>query len=223
MAMSEGEHVAVGLFNKAAEFWRNNKHTELSSLGTNHIENVLRYAKEHPEEVEKRAKQLDAAIARFNEQRASGIFKPDEENSKRLAKEILEPKETLPLLSEMPSGLKEVYPFFAAFTNLIRHGYYTFVDKPELNDPNLLITGLLVDGYGVALRAKRAIEHRHTVGKDDLIIVNTICEMVQPGTLQTEMYLANWFKPDYGLATDFCDRIAKQFGGLKPIGKVKIA
>jgi hypothetical protein len=220
--MGEGENVAVNLFNKAAEFWTSNSHAELSPLGEEHMKKVLAYAKEHPEEVEERAKQLDMAIARFNEKRLSGTFGTDEENSSRLANEILEPGETLPLLSEMPSGPNETSPFFAAFTNLIHHGYYTFVNKPELEDPKLLITGLLVDGYGVALRAKRAIEHKHTVGKDDLVIVNAICEMVQPGTLQTEMYLANWYKPDFGLTPEFCERIAKQFGELKPLIKAKL-
>ena len=83
----------------------------------------------------------------------------------------------------------------------------------------MLITGLLVDGYGFALRAKRAVEHKRTnpTGHDDLIIVNAICEMVQPGTLQTEMYLANWYKPDFGLSQDFCNRIKRQFGDLKPL------
>ena len=41
--------------------------------------------------------------------------------------------------------------------------------------------------------------------------------MTEPGALQTEMYLANWFKPDYGLSQEFCDRISKQFGDLKPL------
>ena len=215
--MNVSENVAVGLFRRADEFWNDDPHSDLSPLGNEHIKKVLSYAKEHPEEVEDRAKQLELAISRFNKNRDSGTFKTDEENSNKLANEILEPNETLPLLSEMLSGDNEVTPFFAAFTNLIHHGYYTFLDKPELEDPKLLITGLLVDGYGVALRAKRAIERKHTVGKDDLIIVNAICEMVQPGTLQKEMYLSNWYKPDYGLSPAFCDRISKQYGDLKPI------
>lgn len=112
-------------------------------------------------------------------------FKPDETNSRKLAEEILEPNTRLPLLSEMPLDTPSTSSFFAGFLTLVHYHYYTFVDKQEIEDPNLLITGLLVDGYGFALRAKRALEHRRTVGKDDLIIVNAICEMIQPGTLQT--------------------------------------
>jgi len=206
--MTETRNAAVHLFNQAGEFFKKGEHAQLSQLAIKHLETTLELAKRHPEKVAKRARELDAAIAHFNAQMEAGIFKPDEVNSKKLAEEILEPGETLPLLSEMPLDPQSSNAFFNGFLNLVHHHYYTFLDKPELEDPNLLITGLLVDGYGFALRAKRAIEHKHTVGKDDLIIVNAICEMVQPGTLQTEMFLANWYKPDYGLSKDFCDRIA---------------
>ena len=60
-------------------------------------------------------------------------------------------------------------------------------------------------------------ERKPTIGKDDLIIVSAICEMTETGILQTEMYLANWFKPDYGLSQNFCDRISGQFRDLLPL------
>lgn len=215
--MTETMNAGVEILNQAVDYWKTADHAELSPLSFKHLTETLDYVQQHPEEVAKRAQELDMTISRFNTQRELKAFGSDEENSKKLADEILAPTETLPLLAEMPADKSSRFSFFAGFKNLVHHGYYTFLDKPQLEDPKILITGLLVDGYGFALRAKRAIEHKQTVGKDDLIIVNAICEMVQPGTLQTEMYLANWFKPDNGLSQKFCDRIAKQFGDLKPL------
>ena len=203
------------IFEQAAKFWQTNQPAELSPLAVKHLEETLEYAGKHPEAVIERAGQLDAAITRFNQQRIAGVFDPDAVNSKKLAEEILEVNETLPLLAEMPADEASRSSFFSGFLRLVHHHYYTSLDKPKLEDSNLLITGLLVDGYSFALRAKRAIEHKHTSGKDDLIICNSICEMVEPGILQTEMYLANWYKPDYGLSPDFCDRINNQFVNLK--------
>jgi len=205
------------IFQQAYKFWVTNDHTRLSELAIRHIDQALNYVRENPLEVEERAGQLDAAITRFNQKRKVNDFGDDEVCSKKLAEEILGPNEILPLLAEMPTNIGIRFSFFAGFLNLIYHHYYTFVDRPEIADPKLLITGLLVDGYGFSLRAKRIFEKKPTIGKDDLIIVNAICEMTEPGTLQTEMYLANWFKPDYGLSQDFCDMLSKQFGDLKPI------
>src|SRR3990167_6296018 len=217
--MTELGGVGVQIFEQAAEFWKTSQPAELSPLAVEHLEATLAYAKEHPKAVAERAQQLDTAIVRFNEQREKRTFKSDEVNSKKLAEQILAPKENLPTLPEMPSSVDSRAAYFSGLANLIRYHYYTFVDKLELEDPKMLITGLLVDGYGFALRAKRAVEHKRTnpTGHDDLIIVNAICEMVQRGTLQTEMYLANWYKPDFGLSQDFCNRIKRQFGDLKPL------
>lgn len=124
---------------------------------------------------------MDAAITRFNRQRVGGGFAPDEVNCIKLATEILADEETLPQLAEMPADNLSRLSFFKGFLNLIKHHYYTFLDNPDQENPKILITGLLVDGYSFALRAKRALKHQHTVGRDDLIICNSMCEMVQPG------------------------------------------
>ena len=209
--------VALEIFNQAADYWQSRQAVELPALAVEHIEATLVYAREHPEEVNERARQLDAAIARFNQQRVRGGFATDEVNCKKLATKILADDETLPQLAELPDDSLSREAFFEAFLNMTKHHYYTFLDKPEIEYPKILITGLLVDGYGFALRAKRAIEYKHTVGKDDITIVYAICEMVGPGPLQTEMYLANWYKFGYGLSQEFCERISQQFGVLKPL------
>lgn len=203
--------ISVQIFQSAIEFWQRGERAELSPLAVEHIEAALNYAHEHPEAVLERAEQLDAAIRQFNQQRKSGGFKADEVNSKKLATEILAVDEPLSLLGEMPQDTKTRNAFFKGFLDMVHNHYYTFLDKEELFDPKILISGLLVDGYSFALRLKRALEHKHTVGKDDLIICNAICEMVQPGTLQEEMVKANWYKPDYGLQPEFCERVKQQY------------
>lgn len=204
-------HEAVEIFNQALDFWRTGQTPELPALAVKHIEASLEFAREYPEAVISRAQQLDAAIARFNRQRAADVFAPDEVNCRKLATEILAKDETLPQLAEMPADNLSRQSFFRGFLNMTKHHYYTFLDKPDLEDPKILITGLLVDGYGFALRIKRAVEHRQTVGKDDITIVYAVCEMAEPGELQTEMYLANWYKFGFGLSQEFCVRIKNQF------------
>lgn len=208
--------ISIQIFQSAVEFWQRGERAELSPLVVEHIEAALNYAHEHPEAVLERAKQLDAAIRQFNQQRKSEGFKAaDKVNSKKLATEILAVDEPLPLLGEMPQDTKTRNAFFRGFLDMIHNHYYTFLDKQELFDPKILISGLLVDGYSFALRAKRAVEHKHTGGKDDLIICNAICEMVQPGTLQEEMVKANWYKvtpdPDFSLDARLCERVKQQY------------
>jgi hypothetical protein len=214
--MTENEHPAIQYFDKAAEFWNSDEHIHLSEIGDANIRRVLEYAKtsEGRVAVAHRGRELDAAIANFNNVRQTRTFEePFEKESKILAESILTPDEQLPKLADMPQESGDTPPFFKGFARLIHHKYYTFVDKKKLESSeelNSLITGLLVDGYGFALRAKRAHEKQPSIPKSDLTIVNAICEMVPPGELQTEMYKANWYKPDYGLTPEFCTHIASQ-------------
>lgn len=219
--MSESEHAGVELFKQINEFWNKDDHRGLSPLAVENIGRVLEYTNtpEGEAAVKLRAKELDDAITRFNEKRESGIFEgPDEKESKKLAQEILQPGEKFPLLRETVLDSKAVLPFLLGFRRLTasNHQYYTFLDKMEASNSaqfNSLITGLLVDGYaGFAFRARKFTEGKPSkAGRSDLTAVNTICEMVHSGNLQTEMYYSNWYKPDYGLDPVFCAKIASQF------------
>lgn len=222
--MLESETAGVELFNQAKEFWLHDTHEGLSELAILNIERVLEYAStsEGKASVKLRAKQLDEAIEHFNELNQSRTFSgPNEKESKRLAEEVLGVGEKFPLLKESKLDAKSSLPFLAGFRRLVgdyrnsKTHYYTFLDKKEAVNPkdlDELITGLLVDGFaGFAFRARKIAEGRPSkIGKSDLIAVNTICEMVSQGELQTDMYNSGWYVSGYGLDVAFCENIESQ-------------
>lgn len=205
-------------FDLANSYWRTGERQHLTEMGEENLKRVLEYS-QTPEgrvAVSDRGGQLNRAIGNFNYfRRIVGFNGSFQKEATLLAKEILEPDENLPILSDLPRDEASTQSFLQGFTKLIHHGYYTFVDRTRLSTPdelNILITGLLVDGYGFAVRGKRAYEKRRGYPKSDLTIVNAICEMVPSGNMQKEMYQSNWYKPDYGLTPEFCAFIAKQYG-----------
>lgn len=223
--MLESGTVGVELFIQAKEFWQQDSHEGLSDLAILNIERVLEYAStaEGQASVKLRAKQLDEAIEHFNELNQSRTFNgPNEKESKRLAEEVLETGEKFPLLRESKLDAKSLLPFLSGFRRLVgdyknsKTHYYTFLDKKEAVNPkdlDELITGLLVDGFaGFAFRVRKIAEGRPSkIGKSDLIAVNTICEMVHQGELQTDMYSSGWYVSGYGLDPSFCKNIESQF------------
>lgn len=220
--MTEIESSGIELFKQISDFWKTDSNREgLSPLAVKNIQKVVEYSQtpEGSQAINERAKQLDEAIKRFNEIRRSRQFEgPNEKESKRLSEEILTKDARFPLLSETPLDTNSITPYLVGFKRLLTTNihYYTFLDKKEAvtqEDMNSLITGILVDGYaGFAFRGRKAAEGQPSkVGRADLTAVNTICEMVGPGELQTEMFKANWYKPDYGLSPEFCNQIRIQF------------
>ncbi|MFZ2199722.1 MAG: hypothetical protein WAV40_02960 [Microgenomates group bacterium] len=212
------ERTSNKYFDIAHSYWSAGERPHLVEIGEENLKRVFRYS-QTPEgrvSVSKRGGQLNRGIGNFNYIRQKvGFNGPYQKESAFLAKKILEPGENLPILSELPQDEPSTLLFFQGFLKLMRRGYYTFVDKKELStleDLNILITSLLVDGYGFAVRGKRAYEKRQGHPKSDLTIVNAICEMVPRGEMQSEMYRSNWYKPDYGLTPEFCNFIARQYG-----------
>lgn len=209
------ESEATAYFAQAEDFWHTLAHPKMSELNVSHLESMLAFADAHPEGVARRGQQLDDTISLFNSLKISGDFPPDAVNAAKLVT-LLGPEEKLPLLSELMRERDSLFFFYHIFTGYMNTGLYTFMNKSAVSDPRLLVTGSLVDGYGFADRVKRKVKRKNILGIQNTI-VNVISELVQPGALQTDMFLMNWYTTKWGLTESCCARVAGQLGDIQPL------
>lgn len=215
-----GPSNSLRLFQQAEAYFNQSSYRDtLPPHSVQRIESMFAHVRKHPEVVKERAEQLDQAVINFNSDQTSGVFDPSKVNAIELGSTLrtLGHGEKLPLIQETEIP-QDVNKFFSAFARRIKRGYYSFV-RDLKDSPNKLmdymVMAMLVDGYGLAIKMKRIVENRHVVKQD--IVVNTICEEVNPGILQDEMYETGWYDPKWGFSPEFCEQVKADYLRRHPV------
>lgn len=207
----------LGLFALAEKYFKQSQNHEglPHKFTTTRIVDMFKYVQEHPGVVREREQQLDKAIANFNSNHLSRKFDEGKDNARKLSK-ALGAREELPLLSKMEIP-QDINKFFEAFERRILRGYYTFVqaleDSPKLTD--YLVMSMLVDGYGLAIKTKKFAENGQVL--DDVIVVNAVCEEVDPGILQDEIFETGWYNQEWGFSPQFCEQVRASYESRHPL------